>query len=274
VGSITGFGLVFVSIVQYVGNVAGIVYDSIGKLLISNAAWFSNNSGTYEKLQGTFALVQKQGGFSEVTGASIGFDVSSNPTITGDAVMETVVYNGTVTTGKYVNGYTAGSYSGYNFNNKWMVAAAGIPTEGDHVATGDINFDYPVGSGASTTLSGTAVKLSGITTSNNLFRFSTDGGVNNRLKYLGTKSRYFRIGGAISFQSSSSGAVYVFYMAKNGTIINQSKVYVTSNSSSDIIATPMVANFSLSTNDYIEVFVLRYSGTGNILTVSLNLIAN
>ena len=115
VGSITGFGLVFVSIVQYVGNTTGIIYDSISKLLISNAAWFGNNAGTYEKIQGTFGLVQKQGGFSEVNGASIGFDVSSNPTITGDAIMETVVFTGTVSTGKYVNGYTVGSYVGYNF---------------------------------------------------------------------------------------------------------------------------------------------------------------
>ena len=105
VGSITGFGLVFLSIVQHVGNGTGIVYDTINKLLISNVGWFGNNTGTFEKLQGTFGLVEKQGGFSEVNGTSIGFDVSSNPIITGDAVMETVVFTGILTTGKYVNGY-------------------------------------------------------------------------------------------------------------------------------------------------------------------------
>jgi hypothetical protein len=272
VGSFTGFGLVFLSIVQFVANTTGIVYDNITKLLLSNVAWFSNNTGTYEKLQGTFGLVQKQGGFSEVNGTAIGFDVSSNPTITGDAVMETVVFTGTNTAG-FVKPYTIGTYTGYNFNNKWNVRSAGIPTESDAVSVGDVNFDFAVGSGASTTLSGTAVKLNGVTTSNNLFRFSR-GGVDNRLQYLGSKKRFFKISTSASFQASSNSTVYVFYIAKNGTIINQSKVYVNSNSTSDILAVPIEVLVELSTNDYVEVFAQRYSGSGNILTVSLNLIVN
>jgi hypothetical protein len=51
------------SIVQYAGNAKGIVYKNIGKLLLSNMGWFGNNSGTYEKIEGTFDLVQKLGGF-------------------------------------------------------------------------------------------------------------------------------------------------------------------------------------------------------------------
>src|SRR5690606_12705835 len=92
VGRIENFGLVFVSIMQYVGNVNGIVYKNINRLLISNAAWFSSNSGTYEKLEGTFGLFTKQGGFSEVIGGNTGFDVSSNPEVNGDAVLEAVVH--------------------------------------------------------------------------------------------------------------------------------------------------------------------------------------
>lgn len=273
VGSITGFGLVFVSIVQYISNSTGIIYDSIDKLLISNAAWFSTNSGTYEKLQGTFGLVQKQGGFSEVSGTSVGFDVSSNPTITGDAVMETVVFTGTVSTGKYVNGYTVGSYTGYNFNNKWNIRCSGIPSESDAVSVGDINFNYPVGSGAATTLSGTPVKLAGVTTSNNLYRFSR-GSADNKLQYLGTKKRFFRVSGSASFQSNATSTVYVFYVARNGVVVNQSKVYVSSNSTVDILAVPIEAIVEMSSNDYIEVFAERFSGSGNILTVSMNLVVN
>jgi hypothetical protein len=272
VGSITGFGLVFVSIVQYVGNTTGIVYDTISKLLISNAAWFSNNTGTYEKLQGTFGLVQKQGGFSEVTGTNIGFDVSSNPTISGDAVMETVVFTGSNTTG-YVKPYTVGSYTGYNFNNKWNVRCAGIPTESDAVSVGDINFNYPVGSGAGTTLSTTPVKLSGVTTSNNLYRFSR-GSADNKLQYLGTKKRFFRVSGSASFQSNAASTIYIFYIAKNGTVVNQSKVYINSNSTTDILAVPIEAIVEMGSNDYIEVFAERFSGTGSILTVSMNLVVN
>ena len=99
VGLIKRFSLVFLSIVQYVGNAKGVVYEDIKKLLLSNTGWFSNNSGTYERLKGVFGLVQKQGGFSEVSGSGIGFDVSAHPIITGDAVMEVVF------TGDYPVGY-------------------------------------------------------------------------------------------------------------------------------------------------------------------------
>ncbi|MBP2284032.1 nucleoside diphosphate kinase [Flavobacterium sp. CG_23.5] len=273
VGVIDGFSLVFISIVQYVGNTTGIIYKDISKLLITNVGWFGNNSGTFETIQGTFGLIQKAGGFSEVNGTSIGFDVSSNPTITGSALLETVVFMGTNTTG-FIKGYTVGSFAGYNFNTKWNTRCAGIPTEGDLVAIADISFDYAIGSGASTSLSSTAVKLAGTTTSNGLFRFSTDGGINNRLKYLGIKSRYFRVGGSASFQSTVNGDIYVFYIAKNGTVISQSKIYAKSTSTSDIIAVPIGTTISLATNDYVEVYVMRYSGSGDILTVSMNLVIN
>lgn len=275
VGTIKNFALVFFSVIQYIGNTNGIIYENVSKLLLSNTGWFGNNSGIYEKLVGTFSLATKQGGFSEVIGSSIGFDVSANPTITGDAVLEGAVFTGALTTGKYINAYTVGTFSGYNFNNKWSVRCPGVPTEVDAVATGDINFDYPVGSGATTTLSptGTSFKLSGTTTSNNLFRFSR-GATDNRLQYLGSKKRFFRVSGATSFQASASGTVYIFFIAKNGVIINQSKVYLNSNSVNDILAPPIEAIVELTTNDYIEVFAQRYSGSGNILTVSLNLVIN
>jgi hypothetical protein len=275
VGVIDGFSLVFINIVQFVGNTStGIIYKDISKLLINNTGWFSNNGGSYETLQGTFGSVQKQGGFSEVNGTAIGFDVSSNPVITGDAVMESVVFTGTTTAG-FVKPYTVGGYTGYNFNNSWSVRCAGIPNEGDSFATGDVNFDYPVGSGASTNFSGTNVKtkFAGTTTSNNLFRFSRDA-QNNRLKYLGKKKRYFTVNGALSFQSSADNTTYIIYVAKNGTVVNQSKVYVRSNSVNDILASPLAATVELSTNDYVEVWAERFSGSGDMLTVSLNLIVD
>lgn len=271
VGKIENFALAFVSIVQFLGNTTGIVYKDISKVLLSNAAWFGNNSGTYEAFQGTFGLIEKTGGFSEVYGAGIGVDVSSNPTITGDAVIESVVFTGTVSTGQYVKGYTVGTYTGYNFNDRWTVRSGGVPNEGDGVAVGDVNFDYLVGSGASTAFTGSAkTKLAGTTTSNNLFRFSTDS-QNNRLKYLGKKKRYFTANGALSFQSSADNTTYIVYVAKNGTVINQSKVYVRSNSSNDVLAIPLVATVELSTNDYVEIWAERYTGSGSMLTVSLNL---
>jgi hypothetical protein len=277
VGSIKNFALFFVSIVQYIGNTNGVTYENVSKLLISNSGWFGNNGGIYEKLTGTFALVAKQGGFSEVIGASTGFDVSANPTITGDAVMESTVFTGTVTTGKYVNPYTVGTYTGYNFNNNWNVRCPGIPTEVDASAVGDFAVDYAVGSGATTSFNNSnpssIVKVQGVSTSSNLFRFSTDGGVSNRLKYLGKKKRIFQVTGSISFQVPAIGT-YIIYIAKNGTVISQYKIYGRGLAANDILVLPLGATVELVTNDYVEVYAQRYTGGNNdaIITPNMTLI--
>ncbi|MDR6403141.1 MULTISPECIES: hypothetical protein [Chryseobacterium] len=272
VGTISGLGLVFLSIIQFSGNTNGITYNNINQLLLSNLGWFGNNSGTYERLTGTFTLVEKQGGFTQVNGSAIGFDVSaSGLTITGDAVMESVVFTGTNTAG-YVKNYTVGTYSGYNFNNSWTVRSAGLPTESDTNAVGDFSVDYAVGTGIGVSFNnsnpsnivkiGTATSVS---TSSNLFRFSTDG-VPNRLRYLGKKKRIFQITGSVSFQVPATGT-YIIYIAKNGTVLSQYKVYGRGSSTNDIVVLPINGTTELLNNDYIEIFAQRYSGSNGDIVV-------
>ncbi|KQW99182.1 hypothetical protein [Flavobacterium sp. Root420] len=279
VGTVAGYGLVFLSIVNFSGNTNGITYSNIGQLLLSNQAWFSNNAGTYEKFTGTFNLIEKQGGFSNVGTGAFGVDVStSGLTITSDAVLESVVFTGP-TPANYVKPYTTGTYTGYNFNNSWSVRAAGIPNEADAYAVGDLAIDYAVGTGigvsftnnlnpSNTVRVGTGTTVS---TASNLFRFSTDG-VPYRLKYLGKKKRIFQVIGSISFQVPAAG-IYIIYIAKNGTIISESKIYGRGAAAQDIVVLPLNASAELTTNDYIEVFAQRYSGgNGDIIVPNMNLI--
>ncbi|MDR6764372.1 hypothetical protein J2Y38_004605 [Flavobacterium sp. 2755] len=272
VGTISGFGLVFLSIVQFTGNTTGITYNNITQLLLSNMGWFGTNAGTYEKLTGTFTLVEKQGGFSQVDGTAIGFDVStSGLAITGDAVLESVIFTGSNTTG-YVKGYTTGSYTGYNFTNAWTVRAAGVPTETDANAVGDMSMDYAVGSGLGVTFNSSnpsnIVKVGATgtptTTYTNLFRFSTDAA--NRLRYQGKKKRIFQISGSISFQVPAAGT-YIIYIAKNGTVISQYKIYGRGQAVNDIVVLPLNASAELVNNDYIEVFAQRYTGSNGDIVV-------
>ncbi|OMQ13118.1 hypothetical protein [[Flexibacter] sp. ATCC 35103] len=276
VGSISGFGLVFLSIIQFSGNTNGITYNNITQLLLSNLGWFGNNTGTYEKLTGTFMLVEKQGGFSQVDGSAIGFDVSGNPTVSGDAVLESVVFTGTNATG-YVKPYTAGGiYTGYNFTNSWNVRSAGIPTEADASAVGDFSMDYIVGSGASTVFNtsnpSNITKVLGTSASYNLFRFALDAipNANNRLRYMGKKKRIFQLAGSISFQVTNAGT-YIIYVAKNGTPLTQYKIYGKGLQALDIVVLPLNASFELSNNDYIEVYAQRYTGgiTDGIITPNM-----
>lgn len=277
VGSISGFGLVFSSVVQYVGNTNGITYNNIKRLLLSNIAWLGNNQGTFEKYTGTFTLIQKLGGSIEVNGTAIGMDVSTNPIITGDAVMESVVFTGLLTTGLYIKRYTTGSYTGYNFNNSWQVRCPGIPVETDNNAVGEFSFDYPVGSGGSTTFNNSVpsniTKVIGTSLTENLFRFSTDSS-NNRLMYLGRRKRSFEVSGSISFQVATANT-FIIYIAKQGSVISKYKVYGRGAAANDIVVLPLNALVELSPGEYIEVYAQRYSGTTNndaIITPNMTLV--
>jgi len=271
VGTIAGFGLVFCSIVNYSGNTNGVTYTNIGQLLLSNMAWFSNNGGTYERFTGTFNLIAKQGGFSNVNTGAYGLDVSTpGLTITSDAVLESVVFTGP-TPANYVKPYTTGTYAGYNFNNSWNVRSAGIPNETDANATADFAMDYAVGSGLGVTFNNSnpsnVVKVgSGTpsTTYSNLFRFTSD--AVNRLRYVGKKKRIFQIAGSISFQVPAAG-IYIVYLYKNNIALGQYKVYGRGTTNSDIIVLPLHATTELATNDYIEVFAQRYTGSNGDIVV-------
>ena len=272
VGSITGFGLVFVSIVQYVGNTNGIVYDTISRLLISNAGWFGNNTGTFEKLQGAFGLIQKQGGFSEVNGASIGFDVSSNPTVVSDAVMESVVFTGTLSAGgKYVNGYIPATYPDFNFNNSWIVRCPGIPTETDSQSTASFYLDRSVASPTGS-LPNTAIAyiINGTTISTNLFRMSTPATESNKIVYQGKKPRNFSANASISFEGNNGSTDLLFFFGKFTaagafSIIENSYTFIDSNNT-NVQSIAVNGSVSLATGDYVQLCARRLNGTDKTFT--------
>ena len=273
VGTISGFGLVFFSVINYSGNTTGITYSNSTRVLLSNTAWFGNNTGTFEKFTGTFSLIQKQGGFCEVNNAAVGVDVSADPIITGDAVMETVVFTGTVSTGKYVNGYGAGGFSGYNFNNKWNVRCAGIPTETDAVATGEFSVNLTPGFGVQVTVSnsGTPTKI-GIATSSaasSTFRFSNSTN-NGKLVYAGLKKRIVKFTGSLSFAADNAGktGIYIFYLAKNGVVEGKSKIYAYTGLTTDTVAVPLSGSIEMNANDFVEVYVDYFSGSAGAIKVT------
>lgn len=281
VGSISGIGLYFGNIVQFISNTNGITYSNIGNLLLNNQAWLDSNNGTFETFSGNFGLIQKASGFSTVNGSDVAIDVNIAGLTVGTGIIEGTVFSGTTSnTSGYIRGYAAAStYPGYYFSTAWTVNAPGVPREGDEVATGDINLDAAVGAGVTTTFTNTGTasrtKLVGTTTSNNLFRFTRDG--NNRITYRGNKTRYFQITASVSYQGSAADMTLVLYFAKNGTVITDTKVYGRPStgffSSAGILALPIVGTVQLKKDDYIEIWGERYDGSGNMSTVSLNLTA-
>ncbi|MBF4505390.1 hypothetical protein IRZ83_01850 [Flavobacterium sp. JLP] len=280
VGNISGLGLYFGNIVQFINNTTGMTYSNIGSLLLSNQAWFSSNNGTFETFTGTFGLIQKNSGFSTVDAADVALDVSTAGLTVGTGILLGTVFSGTTTAPSgYVKGYAAAStYPGYLFSLAWTVDSPGISREGDGDSTGDINLDAAVGSGVTTTFSGTGTgsrtKVLGTTTSNSLFRFTKDG--NNRITYRGNKARYFQVAASVSYQTSADATI-ILYIAKNGTVLTETKVYGKPSSglfsSAGIMALPIIGTVQLKTGDYIEIWAERYAGSVDMQTVSLNLTA-
>lgn len=281
VGTISGLGLYFGNIIQFINNANGITYTNIGSLLLNNQAWTASNNGTFETFTGNFGLIQKNSGFSTVDAADVAIDVSNATLAVGTGVLLGTVFSGTTTNANgYINRYPAAStYTGYNFSTAWTVDAPGIPREGDADSIGDINLDATVGSGAATTFSGTATasrtKLLGTTTSNNLFRFTRDG--NNRITYRGNKTRYFLVTASVSCQVTSTDITLVLYIARNGVVLPDTKVYAKPTTgflaTAGILTLPIVGTMQLKKDEYIEVFAERYEGTANMSTVSLSLSA-
>jgi|TARA_R110000823_G_scaffold159218_1_gene290244 hypothetical protein len=286
VGSISGLGLYFGNIVQFINNTNGITYKNIGNLLLNNQAWLDSNNGIFETFTEAFGLIEKVSGFSTVNGSDVALDVSSNPTV-GNGILQGTVFSGTTTASEgFVKKYTSGSYTGFNFNKNWSVNSPGIPRESDDVATGNINLTASISSPITTTLTGTGAssrkKLNGPTTSTNLFRFERSG--NNRLIYKGNKKRFFQVNASLSFSTSFTGTplvtTYVLYIAKGSgagaaSVIPETKVYGRlTTSTSEVIAIPIVGTIELDTDDFIEVWAERESGNGNIESASLNATIN
>ena len=69
----------------------------------------------------------------------------------------------------------------------------------------------------------------------------------------------------------------ILYIAKNNNVILETKVYGRATTgfftNAGILALPVIGTVEMKTGDFIEIWAERYSGSGNMQTVSLNLIA-
>ncbi|KJD36273.1 hypothetical protein PW52_06685 [Tamlana sedimentorum] len=262
VGTISNFNLVFVSTTQFLFNTVGITYTNINQLLLNTLGWDESNGGIYETYVGTFDVITKQGGFSEVIGATAAIDVTGITSTTGSYSIRTVDFYGG---GNYING--SSPYTGYNFTRDWDVDSPGIPVETDGVASGNFYYDGSLTTGFTQTINSTNTDYEVESalpsfTANSLFRFTSAGG-DNRLVYDGVKEREFNINTSMSVRvSGANGNFYAFYLVKNGTALIESNSIIEINSSSQIQSISLNANVSLANGDYIEVHVQRLTGSG------------
>lgn len=192
---------------------------------------------------------------SSTTG--INFDVSASIPVES-YILDTVNFSGS---GTYLSGLDSDS------NYSLFINCKGIEN------TREVSLYYMNGNATATTISAksTPVKVAGTTTSDSVTSKFTN--TDNKATYTGTLTRFFRVSATLSVSSGNNNQVGA-YIAKNGTVINSSEVYGTTNGNGRFENITVQTIVSLSTNDYIEIFVENATATNNITVTDMNVIIN
>lgn len=118
------------------------------------------------------------------------------------------------------------------------------------------------------------VKVAPTTTlTSDSFEFDNGGADNGRLRYTGTDTKMFHVACTISFAPVAANDVFVFGVAKDGTVIASSKVLNKVATGGDTQSTAMHVMVSLATNEYLELYVGNTTDTDDLNIKSINLFA-
>jgi hypothetical protein len=111
--------------------------------------------------------------------------------------------------------------------------------------------------GTSTPYTVTYNKLVINTTLDTADQFDTDGGVNNRLRYIGSATRRFLVFASMDMFTATDGAQFSIRIAKNNTTIAATQCNAAAAVKSGSGIAKLVSNWIIefATNDYVEIFV-------------------
>jgi hypothetical protein len=105
------------------------------------------------------------------------------------------------------------------------------------------------------------------------YEFDNGGSNNGRLRYTGSTTKMFHVACTISIAPTSANDVFVCGIAKNGTVINGSKVLFQAISSSQARSTALHTMVELATNDYVELYLGNTTDADDVTVLTENLFA-
>lgn len=270
-----GVNFLNVTVVGSVGDISNFVYDT-GAFLSSQGLTFTGAVGTAAFNN---SLFQGNGSASNIIsiestavfsrrfrmvyssvvafGSTVGINADVSATIpTEGFILDTVNFSGGST---YVSGLLV-----TDPKSRWL-ECRGIAN------SSAISNYYMNGNTTATTIDtiGLAVKASGTTTSSAITQRFTN--TDNRTTYIGALQRDFKASVVMSLDSGNNHQVGV-YVAKNGTIITESEIYVTTNAGGRAEAAFCQAVVPMIAGDYIEVFVENDTAIADITVSDLNVI--
>ena len=149
---------------------------------------------------------------------------------------------------------------------------------------------YPMGEVSFFNVTGTAANVTGLssgasgndnmvpcivtTAYTGMTEFDNGGTNNGTLRYVGRTPRMMHIACTISVAPATSNDQFVFGVAKNGTLVNASKILQKMGNTSDIQSTAIHVVISMVYGDYLQLYVGNTTASGRDVTIkSLNLFA-
>src|SRR3990167_298437 len=103
------------------------------------------------------------------------------------------------------------------------------------------------------------------------FEFDNGGSNNGRLRYTGRKTKLFHVACTISIASSGDADMFVFGIAKGGTVVAATKILNKITTALDTQSTALHGYISLATNEYIELYVGNTTDGDDLTIKSINL---
>lgn len=190
--------------------------------------------------------------------STVGYTIDASATIPVEGfILDTLNFSGG---GTYINGLTSSDDKA-----RWS-ECRGI----DNSAA--ISNYYMTGNSTATTVSATNTpyKAAGTTSSASITQKFTNS--SNRATYDGAIKRDFKVTAVMSVNSGNNHQVGI-YIAKNGTVLPESEMYVTTNAGGRAEGAVVQAILDLTQNDYVEVFVENSTAVANITVTEMNVIA-
>lgn len=258
IGTIKGFdGWVILQSCAFSGNMNGFVFQDIGDLIEIYCFWLEDNQNTYQTFVGAFDDINISGGEQNMLSAfsAKALDISGITSMTGVSQIKNSTFSGD---GTYVVG---------SFSNQWAVESMGVPTEKDDVASGNI---YVTSSALTSIITkDVPVKIAGTTTALSLFRVTMP--ANNKLTYTGFKTKRFQAICSVTSTAVSSNTNFSFHIYKNGVKLPESTQSMKLGSGVSAGSLTLSCTVSLTTNDYIEVWVENNTDNSDLTADNLNL---
>ena len=243
-------------------NSAGLTFDgSFGTVGFSQCLFDGRASSTTITIPSTATITRRfrviYSSFVSLSGET-SLNVSTSASIPVEGyILDTVNFSGGGT-------YNAGVQ--YNDNKSLFVNCRNISNSAELA-------NYFMQSNATVTdivTQGVAVKIAGTTTAASVNQRFTHS--NNRATYIGALTRTFKVTAVASVTSTTSNKQIGFYVAKNGAVIPNSEMYVTTNTNQRAESVAVQTITSLATNDYVEIWVENDTDATDVTVTYLNTI--